>query len=207
MASSYVEEITRLTNKPDKDFFLTLLNSDGNARKLPLDKKLEILEHTYQVSKDFYNELVNNFGNLKASEYATTIGVPVLYVNEEDSYNYNYIGLYSEKSKNISVNLYVVNRIQKAIKEYGLDEVIDSDIITQVVIGHELFHYMQELHPDTYIEKKQFDTKVFGIFKVKTQYLILEEIAAIYFSKLITNLPYNPLIYNKINAKSKNNSK
>ncbi len=207
MASSYVEEITRLTNKPDKDFFLTLLNSDGNASKLPLDKKLEILENTYKVSQEFYDELVSNFGVKKASDYATTLGVPVLYVNEEDSYNYNYIGLYSEKNKNISVNLYVVNRIQKAIKEYGLDEVIDGEIVPQVVIGHELFHYMQTLHPDTYIEKKQFQTKIFGIFKVKTQYLVLEEIAAIYFSKLVTKLPYNPLIYNKINAKSKNNSK
>ena len=203
MASQVVEEITKLINKPDKDFFLTLLNSDGNAKKLPLDKKLEILENTYKVSQDFYDELVKNFQEKRPSDYASILGVPVIYVNEVDSYNYNYIGLYSEKNKNISVNLFVINRIKQAIKNYGLDQLIDSEIINQVVIGHELFHYMQTLHPDTYIEQKQFDMKLFGIFKVKTKYLVLEEIAAIYFSKLVTKLPYNPLVYNKINAKTK----
>jgi hypothetical protein len=203
MASQVIEEITKLINKPDKDFFLTLLNSDGNAKKLPLDKKLEILENTYKVSQDFYNELVKNFKEQKPSEYASILGVPVIYVNEEDSYNYNYIGLYSEKYKNISVNLYVINRIKNAIKDYGLDQIVDAEIINQVVIGHELFHYMQTLHPNAYIEQKQFDMKLFGIFKMKTKYLVLEEIAAIYFSKIITKLPYNPLVYNKINAKSK----
>lgn len=203
MASQVVEEITKLINKPDKDFFLTLLNSDGNAKKLPLDKKLEILENTYKVSQDFYDELVKNFQEKRPSDYASILGVPVIYVNEEDSYNYNYIGLYSEKNKNISVNLFVINRIKQAIKNYGLDQLIDGEIINQVVIGHELFHYMQTLHPDTYIEQKQFDMKLFGIFKVKTKYLVLEEIAAIYFSKLVTKLPYNPLVYNKINAKTK----
>ncbi len=203
MASQVVEEITKLINKPDKDFFLTLLNSDGNAKKLPLDKKLEILENTYKVSQDFYDELVKNFQEKRPSDYASILGVPVIYVNEVDSYNYNYIGLYSEKNKNISVNLFVINRIKQAIKNYGLEELIDGEIINQVVIGHELFHYMQTLHPDTYIEQKQFDMKLFGLFKVKTKYLVLEEIAAIYFSKLVTKLPYNPLVYNKINAKTK----
>lgn len=202
--NNLAETLEKLINKNDEDFYVTMLNQDLTARKFSYDKKKEIVANVLKVTEQFKQVLIKKFGERKPTDYSQLLGVPVKFIEEKDAFSYNFIGKYYEKDKQIVVNLYVVNQIADYIRAKQVDNLLDTEIISQVVVAHELFHYMQELYPDTFIEQKLYESKILGLFKIKTKLVVLEEIGAVSFSKTLSNLSYNPLIYNKMYAMAKN---
>lgn len=201
------DTIKKFIDKKDQDYYLSLLNTELVASKLPLEKKLEVISKTLQVTEDFKKELIKKYGKKLPTVYADLLNVSVNYISEPDSYTYNYIGQFSERNKAISINMYVYNQILDYCKDTGLDKLVDVNLLPQVVTAHELFHFLQLSHPNTYLDEKNFETKIFGLFKVKTKLVVLEEIAAVNFSKIMTDLPYNPLVFNKIYSYARKNNK
>lgn len=195
--------IEKLVHKKDEDFYITMLNKDVTACKFDLAKKLEVIEKTIDVTNQFKRVLVKRFGEGKPSYYVQRLGLEIRYINEKDTFTYNFIGQYDTKKKFITLNMYVINKINEFIRERRLTDLVKVDYVSEVVLAHELFHHMQELYPDTYIEQKNFEQKILGLFKIKTKLVVLEEIGAVSFSKTLSNLEFNPLIYNKIYGLSK----
>ena len=192
------DKVKKFIDKPDLDYYLSRLNSAG-ANKFPLEQKKEIISNVIAVCEQFKDELRRDFGEDKQPAfYAQMLGVDVVYIEEKDSFAHNYIGNYSLKKKQISINMFVLNKIISYIRENSLENLIDERKIGQTVIAHELFHAMQAIHPDTYVDTAMFPTKIFGFIKVKTKLSVLEEIGAVHFSKILTDLPFNPLVFNKI---------
>ena len=166
------DKVKKFIDKPDLDYYLSMLNSAG-ANKFPLEQKKEIISNVIDVCEQFKDELRRDFGEDKQPAfYAQMLGVDVVYIEEKDSFAHNYIGNYSVKKKQISINMFVLNKI--------------------------ISYAMQAIHPDTYVDTAMFPTKIFGFIKVKTKLSVLEEIGAVHFSKILTDLPFNPLVFNKI---------
>ncbi len=190
--------ITDLSKKSDFDIYMDVLNRDITAYKLDKDKKAEIITKAMNTACDCYNDLINKYGELNLLRYAIKLDVPIEYVNEKPSKYYAYLGLFTEKTKTITVNLDTIKMIKDLILEYGLDDIVDINRVKDAVIAHELFHYFELVDPNLYTNQKILDAKIFGIFKTKSKLMASGEIAAMHFAKLLTKLKHSPLIYNKI---------
>lgn len=194
----YKKDIIDLINKSDKEIYLDMMNKDISSHKLSNEIKLDIIEKSINEAQNFYDDLIKEYGLKDVLSYIIDLNIPLYYVKEKGDKYYSYVGLFKEKTKTIIVNLETINYIKKVGKLLELSELVDLKIIRKVVISHELFHYFELKNPNAYTNKKIIDTKVFGLFKTKSNLMIAGEIAAVHFSKILTNLKHTPLVYNMI---------
>lgn len=192
------DEIKGLLAKDDFDIYMNLLNNDVSAHRLEAQKKEQIVVKSMETAKLLYDNLVKEFGEGDIYKYVYASKVPINYVKEKPTKYYAYIGLFSEETKTITINLETIMLIKKTAESMNIDDLVAINPIKDVVVAHEFFHYLEMINPDIYTNQKIIEGKIIGIFKTKSQLLAAGEIAAIHFSKLVTKLPHTPLVYNKI---------
>ncbi len=198
------DQVCLLCNQSDFDIYMDMLDKDISSHRLSKEIKKEIIEKSILVAEEYYKKLVKEYGMCNITKYVYRLGVPIDYVREKPTKYYSYIGLFKEKTKTITVNLETILQIKHITSQFGLDDIVDINMIKDVVIAHELFHYFELMNPSIYTNQKIIDAKIFGIIKTKSKLLVAGEVAAIHFSKLITNLKHTPLVYNKTFALGKN---
>lgn len=192
------DALNKILNKSDFTIYMEKLDKDITAYKLPTSKKEEIVNKAIEEATWCYNELINKYGELSPIKYAIRMQIPVVYVREKPTKYYAYLGLFTEKNRTITLNIETIDFVKKLINEYNLLDLVDIDRLKDTVFAHELFHYFESIYPDLYSNQKILDAKIFGLFKTKSQLLVVGEIAAMHFAKLLTKLKHSPLVYDKV---------
>ena len=192
-----LKRIQETLQEDDYNLYMNMINNSPTGRTLSEEKKKELVEGAMAQAIDFKNRLYEDYGETTPIVYLIKMGVHLNYVKEEQSYNYQYLGYYREKTKSIYLNLTTIENITNSAEEYGLEN-IEVDKLKDTVIMHELFHYLEGIYVDGFSNEKHVDVKIFGIFKSKSSLSVVSEIASVHFSKLVTNLSHTPLVYNQI---------
>lgn len=192
------EKIDKLLERTDVQWYREMIRKSPFTKRIDLKKEDEMIVNAIKQAETFKERLLEQFGlKDKPMSYMISLDIPLDYVKEEASYGVQYLGYYSLKNKNITVNFTAVNLIIRNINKYKLDNV-SQDKLRDTVIMHEMFHHLEELYPESYSNQKHLDTKIWGLFKSKINLSFVSEIAAVHFSKLMTDLEHSPLIYNEI---------
>lgn len=197
------ELITEIINKSDFDIYMNMLDKDISAYRLDKAKKQEIVEKSMAVAEECYQELLIKYGELPLTKYVIKSQVSIYYTNERPTKYYAYLGLFTEKTKTITINMETIKWIKEFAEQYYVCDLVDLSRLKDAVTAHELFHYFELVKPDLYTNQKILDAKIFGIIKTKSQLLAAGEVAAMHFAKIITKLGHSPLVYDKLFALGK----
>ena len=82
--------------------------------------------------------------------------------------------------------------IELAAKSRLLEGLLTMEQVERLILGHEIFHYLEEEEKEIYTRKEKVVLwKLFG-YKSKSTVRALSEIAGMYFSKKINGFSYSP---------------
>ncbi len=192
------EKFDQLVNKSDIKWYREMIRNSPFSRKINQEKENELIDKSMKQAEAFKSLLIETYGiKDQPMSYMISLDVPLDYVKEEASYGVQYLGYYSLKSKKITINFSAINLILKNIRRFKLDQV-NQEKLKDTILMHELFHHLEEMYPESYTKQKHLDTKIFGLFNSKVTLSLVGEIAAVHFSKIMTDLPHSPLLYNEI---------
>jgi hypothetical protein len=82
--------------------------------------------------------------------------------------------------------------IERLGGESGLDGLITKEEIIRLILGHEIFHYLEDEIEGIYTRNEKIILWNFLGYKNKSTLRALSEIGGMYFSRKINEIPYSP---------------
>lgn len=156
--------------------------------KISDDKKAEYINKSIECAIDTWNR----YKYKSVYELMDEYNLKVEYQLDEGEFR-NLFGLFTYPNQ---ITIYSTNiyRVYKKLNENGID--ISEDKIKEVVLAHELFHYLENKDSDKFYTKCEKITtfKLFG-HEFKSRITALSEIAAMNFAKRFTNLQFSTYVF------------
>lgn len=191
---------------------LTLSNKEWNAYSFSREPiagriKEEDREEYGQKASDCAIELADflrsKYGYNTPEEYAKVMGVELLYKSADMDSIYAMFASYEEPNT-ITVFLDNAEVTDKLLFDQQLYELVGNIKTCDLLIAHELYHYLEQTIPGVYTAQKQITLWKLGPVENKSRIICLEEIGAMAFAKELTGLKCSPYIFDVIMLYTKN---
>ena len=89
-----------------------------------------------------------------------------------------------------------IQKAEAALQKENVPEALKNTPIADVLLGHELFHMVEEMYADEiYTMTPQIPVKIVGLIPSRAKLICLSEIAAMAFTKELNGLPFTPYLY------------
>jgi hypothetical protein len=136
------------------------------------------------------------FGSVSVKKYLEELNVKLVY--DENAIDEFYPLFACFKAPDIiQINRKIIENTKQLIIDFELSSIINIEEIEDILIAHELFHYLVDKQKNSFFDEKHLYVKSF-IFKKGYRLGELEEIAAMNFAKELLKLNYNPYLLNII---------
>ena len=164
------------------------------AGKLTCSEKMDHAEKSRQCGRKLAKDLRDLYREETVEELANLIGVSVDYIQSNSGNAYTEFARYYHPGR---VTIYIdnANNTDMLIEQEGLREIIGAVKTADVLLAHELFHFMEFSQPDIYTMRKHILLWKLGPFKNESTIACLEEIGAMEFCKQILGLDYSPYVF------------
>jgi hypothetical protein len=182
-----------------KDAILKALRIDEEAlifRKLyrykwfkdmyPSDQK-EMINNISQCAKQAHENLVDRYGSVSTEEYAERLGVNVCESEEVPSEFFLHFALFQTPPPLITLTMPSIRMASDYIKKYSLEGEFKNIDIRGFALSHELYHALENIHPEYYTVSKKIEKKIFKIRIGSESPKVLSEMGARFFSRLLQN--------------------
>ncbi|HIU75833.1 MAG TPA: hypothetical protein IAC62_08130 [Candidatus Pelethocola excrementipullorum] len=108
-----------------------------------------------------------------------------------------------ENPNRITIFLDSIQAAQSAITEQNLTRLVGNVSVSEVILAHEIFHYIEEKNKhEIFTRQYKVDLWSLKIFKNQSTIRCLSEIAAMAFAKKLLNLSYSPFVFDVLVAYS-----
>ncbi|WP_172207692.1 hypothetical protein [Pseudolactococcus hodotermopsidis] len=175
------------TKTCDAAFFLDLI-AHSPARKLSLDEKMAIIESCQAAAISQFENLIE----LSPLSHIKNLGFKL--VEDVAMENVPVFALCHSAEKKLTLNAKMIEKVEQRLQNFAKRDEKWAVNIKIVVLWHELFHMLEENDPTIYTRNAWIEKKFFNRVK-KVPLECASEIGAIYFSKIATNLPFNPRVF------------
>jgi|GEM_PF-1244830 len=190
--------LSRLLVKTDQSWYENLMKYDISSGNIKGEQVQVIIENSIKTAIKIKEALLEKYTFTDIYDCLNKLGVGIEFSNDPKEWGVLFLGLFHYKDNHIELNLTSAHLLKELIHTYGLEKSIDDTKINEVIIFHELFHFLESQTPEIYTLQKIVDYRFLGLFKSKRTCKAASEIAAIHFSKIMMGLNYNPRIYESI---------
>lgn len=180
------EKLNRLLKVGDNVFgrYQFLFSTINN--KLTEEKREEYIIKSLECGKNTAIE----YKDETAEDLLKKFNINILIDDENDGGNL--LGYFKYPNKIVIHNLNIF-RIHKKLAKNGIT--LSCDKIKEVVIAHELFHYLENAKPEKFFtQTEKITTFKFLKHEFKSKIIALSEIAAMAFAKEFANLSFSPYV-------------
>lgn len=183
-------EVVKLLNISDYDYYKYLLNQDPIRQKIDENKVDYLIYESVKCGEEEAYKLVNKYNNQDVFNIVKEMNLNIENTNSSET---GYYGYFEEPNKIVIYN----NSIEEAFEFFKneTDILTSKEYIERVVLAHELFHYIEYKKPDLFINT--YKIKLWSIFKYtrRSNIVYLGEIAAMAFAnKLIGKKTYSHVL-------------
>lgn len=179
----------KLTQTTEQQFITIACNRDRIGRRLSEEKQEELCQLAQAEGTRIGKQLRQDFPNMCPSEIAEVFGVKVSYKEYTIHESFTSIG-YFEIPNQIVVNQKLKEK-DAYFKEQGLPE-MRFERWKEIVIAHELFHYIQELTPELFVNQYRVELWKLGPYHHQSSFSLLGELAGMAFAKALLDLAFYP---------------
>lgn len=148
-----------------------------------------------ECGREYAQKLKTEYGTDRPDELAEKMGLNVEYPDMPKSLLRVLFAEYKPKN-NIYLYMDAVHKADGWLHQDDIREVMGDQLdIKNILLGHELFHYVEETHKKeiyTYTEKVELWAPPF--LHNRSSIACLGEIAAMEFTKQLNHLPYSPFL-------------
>lgn len=195
------EILEELLSVSEEGMAMYLVGQDPLERKMEDDVKSQLVQQSIAVGKSEANLLRQQFPTATPREIIESLGLKLEHKDEENiatktGVHYVLLGYY-ESPDEIVVFDHTIGRMQRYLE--GIEHPVFSGIsVKDIVLAHEIFHYIEEQKEDLFTNRFKVEVFSLGPFRKQSTVLSAGEIAGMTFAKTLLNLPFEPEILNYI---------
>lgn len=186
-----VEDLVQI---PDEQWASYAFAREPLNGKFTDEQRLDLARQAIACGREYANRLIEEYGTRSCEQLAGKFGMVVDYPQMPQSTDRV---LFAEFRSPNKIHIYMdgVNKGRDLLNEPGVSEALGDLNISQILLGHELFHcvedkYVKEIWTKTY----QIDLWGIGNFRNRSRVDVLGEIAAMAFSQTLNELLYSPYV-------------
>lgn len=178
----------------DRIMSMAELMEDDSFKKIPKDRIDYYIDESMKIGIELANTIIGNYENIEEIYNDKQVKIEM-----EEEYDFEVVklkGKYEEYKKKIILYDRSIKKMVAAYEKLNI-EFLDYDLVYNILLIHELFHYFEsEEIGKTYDQLEQVN--IFKLFHIKKQYPIMKtsDIAANIFTKKVLNLSFNPKVLN-----------
>lgn len=167
---------------------------DPLNNKISNKEKIEMIDLANECGCQEAKILREKFGEKSCREYAKDLGLILSGTENGNSGDYILFAKFNAPDK-ISICMDNVKKAEEIVKKENLNLLIDGVEIQDVLIAHEMFHFIEGKHKEIYTRTKKIKLWELGPIKYNSGLVALGEIAAMAFAKELLQLTYYPNLF------------
>lgn len=186
--------ISDLRNIDKNIWGLYTFKRDPLCNKITSEEKIGMIEKANKCGIDKAIELRESFGNKTCREYAAKLGLDISEIEERNTDDYILFAKFNAPNK-ISICKNNVETAKEMVKRENISALIDDVNIEDVLIAHEMFHFLEGQDKNIYTKNEKIKLWNIGPIKYHSGVVALGEIAAMSFAKELLMLNYYPNLF------------
>ncbi|OCA85932.1 hypothetical protein A8F94_13875 [Bacillus sp. FJAT-27225] len=188
------EKINFLTTISDQEWGQYAFSRDPLNRKVPDFKKQELIEKAIECGKQQAVQVRQKYPVHSVKEIAAWMNTKISFKESYGTENFIMFACYNSPN---SITLFKDNLelVNKFIPEHHLGSMLDQVDVEELLIAHELFHFIEEHEDDIFTKSTKIILWKLGKFQYKSQLTALSEIAAMQFAKDLLAVHFNPFVF------------
>ena len=180
----WVADLFTLT---DEDWDRYTLNRDPLIGKISPSDQREFCLKASTCGVELARRLQKDYPSSTLDQIGASLGVDIEYSLDETGSGYTLFASFKEPK---TITVYVPNALEtdRVLEEQGLRGLIGGAKTTDVLLAHELFHFLEYTWPDIYTARKLLTLWKVGRIENRSRILSLQEIGAMAFAKELLGL-------------------
>jgi hypothetical protein len=167
---------------------------DPIHNKVSSQEKDEMINKANECGRQEAIALRNKYGSKSILEYAQQLGIKVTELEDGDSKDYILFARFNSPNK-ISIYMKNIRKAEELVKNQNLNLLFDGVKIEDVLIAHEMFHFIEDNNKEIYTRAAKIMLWRLGPIKYHSGLVALGEIAAMAFAKELLQLSYYPNLF------------
>ncbi|HEY8891911.1 MAG TPA: hypothetical protein VIM70_16855 [Clostridium sp.] len=188
------ELIRELLAVDDNIWGLYTFRRDPICNKLTDSEKIEMIKKANECGRQEAIGLIYKYGIMTCHQYAKQLGLTISEIDEKNADDYILFAKFNSPN-NIFININNVKKVNELVSAENMNILIDEVDIEEVLIAHEMFHFIEGQNKEMYTSNAKIMLWKLGPIKYTSRLIALGEIAAMAFAKELLNLSYNPNLF------------
>lgn len=171
------------------DWCAYLFAGEPLRNKITAEQQNELISGAVKCGQQFADEIRGQYGTIDATQLADKL-CKVTHVDVPPIVNQVLLASLTEPN-----DLKVFDQPIQGLVNLNLPG-FTKRVILNIVMGHELFHFIEGQHPDAFTQTAKIDLWHVGRYHHRSTVTVVSEIAAMAFSWRLNRLSYSPLVLN-----------
>ncbi|MBE5980055.1 MAG: hypothetical protein E7249_13090 [Paenibacillaceae bacterium] len=190
-----LEDISR----PDKFWREYTFNKYVPASALAQESKEEIIEKSIETAVVMYKKYMKAYAGCSPEEWPARLSLEVEHRYFYEQYEIQrYIALYLPSEKTIVLQHKALNKVHEFIVQNDLCDMFAEEEMRQIAMYHEIFHHIETITPEIYTASRMIKKRFFWVFFYHTSCIAASEVAAVEFSRLMSQSDCHPCVYERL---------
>ena len=174
--------LNRLLRLSDEEWGLYAFSREPLKSKFSIDKRIALTNESIRCGQYHAQALIKKHGRTTSNEYAEKLGLDVTFADRPNDGGFVIFAQY-KPPKGIWIFNDSIKKAEVTLKLNPDISFLSKVDIQNVLIAHELFHYIEHITPDIYTKSEKIELWSFGPFSNKSSISCLSEIAGMKFAK------------------------
>lgn len=186
-------------SRPDKFWREYTFHKDSVTLSLLPERKEEIIEKSIQMAVDMYMKYVKAYAGHSPEELPAWLSLEVEHRYFYEPYEIQrYIALYLPSERTIVLQHEALKKVHTFIKQNDLCSMFSEKEMRHIALYHEIFHHIEAITPGIYTASKMIKKQFMGLFPYETGCSGASEVAAVEFSRLMSQSGCHPCVYERL---------
>lgn len=172
----------------DQSWGMYAFSRDILRDKVDAAQKESMIMRSIRCGEDMADQAVKRFGTRDPWEIAEKLKLKVEFTDRGQIADRVLFALFTPPDR---VEI-MTEPIERAVEQGGLWDLITKEQIQKLILGHEIFHYLEEEEEGIYTRNEKIVLWNLLGFKNKSTIRALSEIGGMYFSKKLNKISYSP---------------
>lgn len=189
------EIVHYLAEVPDYVYARYGFNREPLKGRLADDERDQLLFQCIEEGTKYASALKKQYPDLRPAEIAERLGITVYRPKMPSGGGHVRFAEFEQPNK-IRVFLDAFDKAEELIRECGEDKFFAKISLEDVLIAHELYHFVEMINGDEiFTQNKQIELWGVGKLKYRSKLVSLPEITAMSFAKELTGLPFSAYFF------------
>lgn len=182
-----------LKNIPEAVWDVYALKNEQLRDKITQKEWADFIEMAHTIGKKLARETAEKYPQKTVLEIFAALGLELARINDTPDHVNTVFACYIEP-KHVEIYEKNISLACQALRNENCENMLDGCSLEEILLAHELFHYLAYTIPELSINQKLVTLWHIGSFKYRSRIRTLAEIAAMEFTREFLRLTYAPYV-------------